>query len=165
MILDAMGAEEPEGYTANTLDLPFNGVYVGQSALPLRPDTITYLTNETLDNCIVTSYDTGMPKEAYVYDLQAAEGRDPYEMFMSGSDALLVLENPAADTERELVIFRDSFGSSLSPLLVESYEKVTLVDIRYMQSSSVGDMVEFGENTDVLFIYSTMLLNNSGGLK
>lgn len=165
VILDAMGAEAPSGYTVNTLDVPFNGVYVGQSALPLKPDTIKYLTNDTLDNCTVTSYDTGMPAGAHVYDMKAAEGRDPYEMFMSGSDALLVLENPAGEEGKELVVFRDSFGSSLSPLLVEGYSKVTLVDIRYMQSNFVGNFVEFDEGTDVLFIYSTMLLNNSGGLK
>ena len=34
-------------------------------------------------------------------------------------------------TDRELVIFRDSFASSLAPLLMEQYAKITLVDIRY----------------------------------
>ena len=40
-------------------------------------------------------------------------------MFLSGSKSLLTITNPSADTDRELVIFRDSFASSLAPLLTE----------------------------------------------
>ena len=69
-----------------------------------------------------------------------------------------------AETDRELIVFRDSFGSSLSPLLVEGYAKVTVVDIRYLNSSLVGNFVKF-DDQDVLIIYSTMLLNSSLGLK
>ena len=67
-IASKMGVELNAEYTENVLNIPFEGVYVGQSALPLKPDTIRYLTNDTLDNCIVTSYDTGSPKEGSIYD-------------------------------------------------------------------------------------------------
>ncbi len=161
---ECMGADVKAEYAENTLDNPFYGVYYGQSALPFEADTLKYLTNETLDNCIVTSYDTGKPVKKSVYDMEEAYGKDPYEMFMSGSDALIVAENPLAETDRELVMFRDSFSSSLSPLLVEGYSKITLVDIRYINPGMLGAFVDF-ENCDVLFIYSTMLLNNSSAFK
>ncbi len=161
---ECMNANVTAQYTENTLDNPFYGVYYGQAALPFKADTLKYLTNDVLDKCIVTSYDTGKPVTKSVYDMEEAYGKDPYEMFMSGSDALITVENPSAKTDRELVMFRDSFGSSLSPLLVEGYRKITLVDIRYINSSMLGSFVNF-ENSDVLFIYSTMLLNNSLALK
>ena len=85
-------------------------------------------------------------------------------MFLSGSLSLITIENPNATTDKELVIFRDSFGSSIAPLLVEGYAKVTLVDIRYIASDLVGRFVDF-ENQDVLFLYSTLVLNNSVTLK
>ena len=85
-------------------------------------------------------------------------------MFLSGSLSLITIENPNATTDKELVIFRDSFGSSIAPLLVEGYAKVTLVDIRYVASDLVGRFVDF-ENQDVLFLYSTLVLNNSVTLK
>ncbi len=161
---ECMGADVKAEYKENTLDNPFYGVYYGQSALPYAADTLKYLTSETLDNCVVTSYDTGKPVEKSVYDMEEAYGKDPYEMFMSGSDALIVCENPHAETDRELVMFRDSFGSSLSPLLAEGYRKITLVDIRYINPAMLGAFVNF-ENCDVLFIYSTMLLNSSSAFK
>ena len=85
-------------------------------------------------------------------------------MFAGGSDALVTIENPDADTERELILFRDSFGSSIAPLFMAGYSKVTLVDIRYIQSSMLGQFIEF-DDQDVLFLYSTLLLNNSMGMR
>ena len=50
------------------------------------------------------------------------------------------------------------------PLLVEDYAKITLVDIRYIYSGVLGNYIEF-EDQDVLFLYSTLVLNNSETLK
>lgn len=96
--------------------------------------------------------------------MNEAYGKDPYEMFMSGSDALIVVDNPNAKTDKELVIFRDSFGSSISPYFISSYKKITLIDIRYIQSDMLGFFIKFN-NQDVLFMYSTMMLNSSLGFK
>ena len=93
-----------------------------------------------------------------------ANGPDLYEVLLSGAQPLLTIENPAGKADRELVIFRDSFGSSLAPLLLESYGKVTLVDIRYMHPDQVESYVNF-QNQDVLFLYSALILNSSRSLK
>lgn len=163
-IAESMGNTLHWQYEECVSEQPFYGVYYGQSALPLAPDSLTYLVNEELESCTVTSYDTGIPKEKSVYDLEALYGRDPYEMFLGGSDALLIIENPNATTDKELVVFRDSFGSSLIPLLVESYQKVTVIDIRYVKSSALASFVQF-EQQDVLFLYSTLVLNTSTSFK
>lgn len=151
-------------YEINYAQTPFYGVYYGQSALYPQPDTLIYLTNENLNNCTVTSYETGSPETAYVYDLDALTGKDPYEMFLSGSTPLLTLENPDANTDKELIIFRDSFASSITPLLAQQYSKITLVDIRYMPAASIGNYITF-DNQDILFLYSTLLLNSSLGMR
>ena len=41
---------------------------------------------------------------------------------------------------------------------------MTVVDIRYIRSDFVGAFVQF-DDQDVLFIYSTMMLNSSTALK
>ena len=74
------------------------------------------------------------------------------------------MENPHAATDRELVIFRDSFASSLAPLLVEQYARITLVDIRYLSSTVIGKYLTFTDQ-DVLFLYSVPVLNHSDTLK
>jgi hypothetical protein len=169
-LLAGMGAGEEDGsgddgeYTVEKWDTPFYGAYYGQAALPVAADTLCYLTSPVLDQCTVTIYPNGTAQPGQLYDMDKASGRDPYEMFLMGTEALVVIENPNAETDGELILFRDSFGSSLAPLLVSSYAKITLVDLRYIQSSALGNFISF-ENQDVLFLYSTLVLNNSLSLR
>ena len=147
-------------YEVRKFDTPFYGVYCGQSALPVKPDDLYYLNSSILENCKVTSYDTGKPVNSVIYNMDKARGKDAYELFLSGTSALQVIENPKASNRKELLVFRDSFGSSLIPLLVDEYFKITVIDTRYVNSSLLGNMVDF-HGQDTLFLYSTLVLNNS----
>ena len=158
----ALGVTLTEDYETITADQPFYGVYCGQSALPLAPDTLCYLENDILRGCTVYDYETDT--ELPVYDLAAAEGNDAYALFLSGSKSLLTITNPHAKTGRELIVFRDSFASSLAPLLAEGYAKITLIDIRYIAPARLGKWVDFS-GKDVLFLYSTPVLNSSETIK
>ena len=161
-IAAAMGTDIKTEYEEKTLDNDFYGVYYGQSALPLQPEKIKYLVNDTLENCKVYDYQNG--KEISVYDMEKAYGKDPYEMFLGGSLSLITIENENAKTDKELIVFRDSFGSAISPLFVEGYRKVTVVDIRYIHPNMLEKYIEFN-NQDVLFLYSTSVFNNSETIK
>ena len=59
--------------------------------------------------------------------------------------------------------YRDSFGSSIAPLLIENYRKITLIDFRYINEKLIEQYIKF-ENQDILFLYSVPVLN-SGILK
>ena len=136
----------------------FHGVYYGQSALPLKPEKIIYLRNEELDSMSVFNYETGKTKG--IYDFEKLESKDPYEFYLSGSTSILEVTNPNAEGDRHLIIFRDSFGSSIAPLLMRDYAKITLLDTRYIIPSMLGQYVDF-EGADVLMIYSSLVLNDS----
>ena len=157
-----MGVPVSGEYTVKQVDLPFYGVYYGQSALPLPADALCYLESAYLSACEVYDYEAG----AYtsIYELDKTAGKDPYEMFLSGPKPLLAIENPNARTDRELIVFRDSFGSSIAPLLAEGYGKITLVDIRYLSPQMLDRFITFTDQ-DVLFLYSVSVLNNSITIK
>ena len=157
----AMGVEAPEesDYTPMTIE-NFYGVYFGQAALPMAGEDLVMLDSELLQNCIVTDPITGKNSRVYE-DVKSA---DFYDTFLSGAQPLLTIENPAGKADRELVIFRDSYGSSLAPLLLQDYSKVTLVDIRYIQPDEIGNYVNF-QDQDVLFLYSVLILNSGRSLK
>lgn len=163
-LCQALGVSAPkaEDYTAAALERPFYGVYYGQAALPMEPETIYLMESELLADCTVLDWETG--KYGTVYDMSKLESKDLYDVFLSGSRSLLTIENPNATTDRELIVFRDSFGSSMVPLLVQDYAKVTLVDVRYIQIDVLDRFLEF-KDQDVLFLYSTLVLNNSSTIK
>ena len=57
------------------------------------------------------------------------------------------------------------FGSSIAPLLLEGYEEITLVDLRYITAAYLPQLIEMEAYEDVLFLYSENVLRNSGSLK
>lgn len=157
----AMGSEISRAYEERNVDADFYGIYYGQAALPMAADKISYLTNETIEGMTVYDYETNA--KIPVYDLEKTGGSDPYEMFLGGSKALLSIKNPNGNG-RKLVLIRDSFGSSIAPLLATGYSETVLVDIRYMVPVMVGRFVDMSD-CDVLFLYSTSVLNNSETIK
>lgn len=163
-ICEAMGVPAPavEDYMPAAADRPYYGVYYGQAALPMEPDTLYTMESGLLAQCRVYNYETG----AYgaVYDRQKLAGKDLYEVFLSGAVSLMTVENPRAATDRELIVFRDSFGSAMVPLLVQGYKSVTLVDVRYISTPMLPRFIDF-HGQDALFLYSTLVLNNSFMLK
>ncbi len=164
-LADAMGVALPTEYTENTLDKPFYGVYYGQAAMPVAPDTLKWLTNETINS--LTAFNHGTQSANAIYDLEKAQGKDPYEIFLSGGKtAPITITNPNAASDKELIIFRDSFGSSIAPLLAQGYQSVTLIDLRETMQGAI-DLVTDVQGKDVLFLYSTLVLNNNvdGGEK
>lgn len=164
VICESMGVTAPkaEDYTVTALERPFYGVYYGQAALPMEPETMYLLESDLLSNCRVYDHESG--RYADVYDMEKLDSRDLYDVFLSGSRSLLTIENPNAATDRELIIFRDSFGSAIAPLLVQDYARVTLVDIRYIQIDVLDRFLDF-TGQDVLMLYSVPVLNNSQTIK
>ena len=164
VICEALGVSAPreEDYDKVLLDRPFYGVYWGQAALPMEPESMYIMESELLEQCTVYDYETG--KNNQVYDWSKYQSRDLYDVYLSGARALLTIQNPAGIPGKELIVFRDSFGSSMIPLLVQDYETVTVVDIRYIGIDLLDRFVDF-HGQDVLMLYSTLILNNSSAIK
>ena len=91
-------------------------------------------------------------------------GGDPYDFFLNGPQALVFLESKELVSGRTLYLFRDSFGSSLAPLFLGSYDKVVLIDLRYIDSRILTDFVKFESGSDVLFLYSSQVLGSPATL-
>ena len=189
-IADAMGVGgtlnfsrgDQAGFTEQEIR-DFYGVYYGQAALPMEPDTILYLTDDVIDAAYVWSLEENMqsgkdagkivlPDEAGavlkpVYQLEKLEDErslDKYDVFVGGASSLQVIRSPEAATGKKLIIFRDSYTSSLAPLLLGAYEEITLIDLRYIDSARLGEYVDFAD-ADILFLYNISIVNHAEMLK
>ena len=161
-LLKEMGQDVKSQYDTIEVDKDFYGVYYGQAALPIEPDAMKYLTNDVIEQLKVYDYQNN--KEIPVYDTEKLKSDDLYELYVGGPISLATIDNPACDNGKHLIIFRDSFGSSIAPMLAQGYSKTTLIDIRYILPNLLGEYVDF-RDADVLFLYSTPVLNNSEILK
>lgn len=163
VLSEMLDVELPEvsSYNQTVLD-GFQGVYHGQAALPMGAETLIYLENEVTENAIVTGPE--LNGEQPVYAPEKFDGMDGYDVFLHGAQAVQKLENPLAESDRELILFRDSYGSSVAPLLLPAYKAITLVDMRYVNPAVLGQFVDF-HGQDVLILYSTTLINGASVLQ
>lgn len=125
-------------------------------------EELIYLTGPTTQAATVELF--GAEGPAALYDLPRLATAAPYDVYLGGATPLATITSPAAATDRQLVIFRDSFASSLAPLLCGQYRTITLVDLRYMASGLLPQYLEFTDQ-DVLFLYSAAVVNRSAMLR
>lgn len=140
----------------------FKGVYAGQLPINTKEDEIKILVNDVMANVNVYNYET--KEQGGIYNFKKLNGYDKYDIYLSGATPLIEINNQNNKTNKTLVIFRDSYASSLAPLLTEGYSKITLVDTRYISPKILNEYVD-SENADILFLYSTLVINSSMALK
>ena len=159
-ILSSMGRDKASSNNYDKKEFyPFYGSYYGQGAIKVDPDKLIYLTNSIIENCKV--YDIDNNKYRKIYEDEEFNDVDSYNIFLGGPKSILEIENPNSKNNKELYIFRDSFGSSLAPLLINEYSKITLIDLRYISSTLLNEYINPKEDSDVLFMYNALILNDS----
>ena len=161
-------------YVEHVINGDFHGVYYGQSALRPTPDKITYLTNDALDGVKVYNYkyEGGMKlQEVPMYNLDLFDGEDGYNVFLSGAagNPVMRLVNNKCANNKTLIVFRDSYGSAILPLLSEAYRTIYVIDIRSMDYNVTENWKGLYEcipenvfkSADVLMLYSTLIFNSN----
>ena len=132
----------------------------------IKPDELKYLSNKVLENCTV--YNLENKKEEKIYNLDKVnETKNKYDLFLSGATSISIVKNKEINNNKKLILFRDSFGSSIAPILTENYEEIILIDIRYVNYTILENYINFEEykNADVIFLYNTRVINKSGIFK
>ena len=160
-LVTSMGKEFKQvDYKKYTYD-NFYGASYSKAGTNIKPDVLTYLYNEDMKNISVKHLEYG---EKNIYDTEKLTSLDSYDVFLSGASSFIEIENKNVTDDSKLIIFRDSFASSIIPLLTPYYNKITVVDLRYMDFNYAKANLDF-ENSDVLFLYSTLIINNGDILK
>lgn len=140
----------------------FKGSYAGRLSVTKDIDTIKTISNPSIDNSSVYNYET--KKYTKIYDYDKLKSLDKYDIYLSGASSIIDIVNPTSNSNKELIVFRDSYGSSLVPLLIDGYRKITVIDIRYVSSRILNNYIKF-DNQDVLFMYSILTINNSFSMR
>ena len=140
----------------------FKGTYAGRLSVTKDIDTIKTISNPSTLNSSVYNYET--KKYTDIYDYTKINSLDKYDIYLSGAVPIIDIINNNTSSDKELIVFRDSYGSSLIPLLIEGYKKITVIDIRYISSKILNKYIDFNDQ-DVLFMYSILTINNSFSIR
>ena len=160
-IANQMNFDITNNNVVNTITT-FNGSYAGRLSVTKDIDTIKTISNPSIDNSCVYNYET--KKYTDIYDYTKINSLDKYDIYLSGAVPIIDIINNNSSSDKELIVFRDSYGSSLIPLLIEGYKKITVIDIRYISSKILNKYIDFNDQ-DVLFMYSILTINNSFSIR
>ena len=53
---------------------------------------------------------------------------------------------------KNLIVFKDSFANCLVPFLLEQYDQVTMIDLRYYRKSVIN-ILQQKKDAEILFLY------------
>lgn len=122
--------------------------------------------------------DPGLQAETMVYD---GDGREPvvhegmlfreyleqadkYPVFLSGNHARVHIQTNA-DTDKRLLVVKDSYAHALAPFLAEEYSTIDLIDLRYFKRQTISDWLRENPADDILFVYGLSSLAEDKNLQ
>ena len=128
--------------------------YTQSAALLNNPEKfIYYKPKNTLK---VTQYDQYFqnPSEVELFIRSSTLDTSSYYVVFGSDERIVHVNNPSCRNGRNLVIFKDSYGNALLPVLANSFENIYMCDIRYFKVNAA----EFAKDvkcTDMLFAMCT----------
>ena len=115
-------------------------------------------------NQLTVSYpDTGEVTDT-LYNRDYLAQKDKYSMFLNNLHPLVEITNASADSDRQLVLIKDSYANSMVPFLVHHYQKIYVFDTRYYRFGPSSFINEHPEVTDVLLLYNMNTIDSDLGV-
>lgn len=135
-----------------TLDHFLGTIYsqTQNSKMAGNPDYVDYYIMPTAYKCY--QYRKGSPDMAVRIPLygEYAKSYNSYSVFMHGDFPVTVVETELQNGRR-IAVVKESFGNAFVPFLVNHYEKVVVIDQRYLEKGFYDLLKEFDIN-ELLFI-------------
>lgn len=81
--------------------------------------------------------------------------KDKYASFLGQNSPLVTIENPTAKTDKSLLIVKDSYAHTLVPFLSKEYKKITMIDLRYI-NTDFRVMAPIKDYDQLLFMFNVI---------
>lgn len=159
-----LGIQNPaENYKIYPVTHSFSGTLASKSGYDRALDTIEiYVPQDVTTDCVV-NYTDEQKKSASLYNSEALENKDKYEVFFGGNHTRIDISTPLEE-KKNLLVFKDSYANCFLPFLIPYYRNITVIDPRYYYDD-IDKLISDNEITDVLFLYNvnTFMSDNSLG--
>ena len=90
-------------------------------------------------------------KRKSIYDPKKLDTKDKYAYFFGGNFGEVRIQTKA-EKAGTLVIFKDSFANSMVPFMLQDYEEIIMIDLRYYRES-IAAYLEGLEDPEILILY------------
>ena len=146
-IIENLLNEAPKEFDYKVVSEDFKGTtYSKAGAFWYKGENIL----EILSQAKITKVEYDKKPSDSIYNHEKLNTKDKYAFYVDGNHGLVTIESDCKNN-KELVLFNDSYGHILIPYLINNYNKITMVDLRYY-NESIDTLIN--DDCDILFVYS-----------
>lgn len=140
-----------EDYQIETLTDSFKGTIAAKVGGETAADTINSFTARE-QPVYQIRYNESDQVETDLYNREVLEKNDKYMVFFGGNKPIVqvAVEN---DSDRRLLVLKDSFSHCFIPFTFRDYSQVDFIDLRYF-NKELEEYMAKGNYTDILFLNS-----------
>ena len=142
----------------------FQGTMASTSGILQASDTISITVPEKEKKLLVT-YVNEDKKTSTLFDASKLKEKSQYDVFFGGNFAEVRIDT-GAESDRVLLVLKDSYANCVIPMLTPYFKTIVLVDPRYYNDNLPDTIAKEGV-TDLLWLYNvnTFLNDTSIGDK
>jgi hypothetical protein len=154
--------QKPVSYEPETVSESFLGTLHSKTNLPVKPDMIEARMPEAVtEGRVSVYYDFSEESKSSIYEPSYLDTKNQYGYFLDDNHPFVRIEteNPKEEAGgRSLMIIKDSYANCLVPFLMEHYETVYVLDLRYYRAKLFPLLEEYSanEDLDILVCYNVI---------
>ncbi len=128
----------------------------------ITPDRIDfYILKENEPEIVVKIPNKDKDHEGLYYE-EFLSKKDKYCSFIGSNQPMVNIENQSLENGKTILILKDSYAHALIPFLSKNYEKITMIDLRYLNIQTLN-LIDLDEYSDVLFVYNVITFSKENG--
>lgn len=130
----------------------FQGTLASSSGVSDIYDSISICTVTKPKNTSVINYESSKTKTATYFDKSKLENKNQYEVFLGGNYDKIIIST-TAQTNRTLLIFKDSYANCMLAMFEPYFSKIVVIDPRYC-NDDISKIMKDYDFTHILFLYN-----------
>jgi hypothetical protein len=111
---------------------------------------------------IVVNYIAEQKRSTSLYNNESLDKKDKYEVFTGGNHPHINIKS-LGDTDKKLLVIKDSYANSFLPFLTSHYGEIDVVDLRYYMDD-IEELIKAQGITDILFLYNVNTFNSDDSI-
>ncbi|MEG2246811.1 MAG: DHHW family protein [Peptostreptococcaceae bacterium] len=153
---------EPESYDKLRVTNDFYGTLYSKSGYKVDPDEVDIYTPKDKNDQIIVEYKEEKKKSPTIYNSEALNKKDKYEVFLGGNHPLVDIKTTST-SDKTLLIIKDSYANSFVQFLTPYYKEIIMIDPRYYYED-IEKLIKEKNMTDMLYLYNANTFFNDSSL-
>ena len=152
----------PNGYEKYRVSNDFYGTLYSKSGYKVEPDKIDIFTPKDKNDQVIVEYKEEKKKSPTIYNSEALKKKDKYEVFLGGNHPLVDIKT-TSESDKVLLLVKDSYANSFVQFLTHYYKEIIMVDPRYYYED-IEKLIKDKNITDMLYLYNSNTFFNDSSL-